>query len=63
MSKFLVGPNRNASFPDTPFLYNHTWSHVGLSIPRLPLQFTIPRVREMLYNVLDHSRSVSNSQL
>ena len=23
MLKFLVGPNRNALFPDTPFLYDH----------------------------------------
>ena len=30
MLKFPVGPNRNASFPDTPLLSDHIWSHVEL---------------------------------
>ena len=41
MLKFLFGPNRNASFPDTPFLYDHIWFYVELSSPCLPPQFTM----------------------
>ena len=30
MLKFQVGPNKNTLFPDTPFWYDHSWSHVEL---------------------------------
>ena len=30
MLKSLVGPNRNASHADTPFLSDNVWSHVEL---------------------------------
>ena len=43
MLKFPVGPNRNASFPDTPFLYDHIhiWSCMVLFSPCLPPHFTM----------------------
>ena len=35
MLKFTVGPNTNASFPDTPFLYDHMRSYVEFFSPCL----------------------------
>ena len=32
MLKVLVEPNRNVSFSDTPFLYDHIWSYVVQSL-------------------------------
>ena len=45
MLKFLVEPNRNASFSDIPFLYDHiyglVWSSPVLVYPYNPLYFHV----------------------
>ena len=47
MLQFRVEPKGNALFPDTPFFYDHIWSHVELFSPCLALQFMMPYVGEM----------------
>ena len=46
MLRFPVRPNRNTSFPETPFLHDHIWSYVEISSPCSPLQFTMLPCRQ-----------------